>query len=174
MFDDGCTELETYNTRWHTRTLYANPTDFTYLNIQKWITLQWTIKDSSIRGLSIRLHSHDSCSHDRSVCSAWSLISSKSGDSNLLSALPPNHWVTFSYFSSWQLPTTTCMLDYSIKSSGMEHMLAALQSVIQWGTLSAFYILWHAVRKGSWHNGRDSLFWLFKQNKTKESKGNTL
>lgn len=110
MFDDGCTELETYNTRWHTRTLYANPTDFTYLNIQKWITLQWTIKDSSIRGLSIRLHSHDSCSHDRSVCSAWSLISSKSGNSNLLSALPPNHWVTFSYFSSWQLPTTTCML----------------------------------------------------------------
>lgn len=34
MFDDGCIELETYNTQWHTRTLYANPTDFTYLNIQ--------------------------------------------------------------------------------------------------------------------------------------------
>lgn len=70
---------------------------------------------------------------------AWNVISSKSGDSDLsLSLVLTLQWLADPQYSH---------ADYSIESSGTEHMPALLQSMIHQGTLSTFNILWHAVRE---------------------------
>lgn len=75
-------------------------------------------------------------------------MSCKSGDSKLRSALPPQHSASLSHTS---VAYYHLRADYSIKRSGTGHTLASVQSVIHSRTLSAFYILWHAVKEETRH-----------------------
>lgn len=78
-------------------------------------------------------------------------MSCKSGNSNLRSALPPSlpSAEPLSLILQWLAAYHHLHADYSIKSSGTEHTLASLQSVIRRAALSAFNVLWHAVEEGT-------------------------
>lgn len=66
-----------------------------------------------------------------------------------LRCLPPSPALSLSLILQWLTAYHHLHADYSIKSSGTEHTLASLQSVIPGAALSAFNVLWHTVEEGT-------------------------